>query len=441
MDITRFNLANPWRLNKKWDVPNIPRTATDIIAKWIDEPEILILLGARQVGKTSILYQLIDKLLKTESADNIYYFNLDIAGFKDFVSDTGKLLRFINVDEQCQKYVFIDEIQRLPNPGKFIKGIYDLRLKIKFILTGSSSLEIKSKTTESLTGRKQVFKIFPLSFLEYMSAFTNINQEKININNYDLYLDILNENLCDYMLFGGYPAVALSKTIEKKLFRLEEIYNSYIEKDIAGFLRIENIDAFKKLIVFLSAQQGNLVNINELTNSLNLHRETVVKYIRFLKETFVINEIAPFFTNPRTELTKMKKIFFVDSGIRNFAVNGFGQLDIRADKGQILEGIVANFLLNQISKNKKLNYWRTKSGAEVDFILSNTLPHSCFEVKSKKLENIIVPRSLRSFIEKHKPELAFLLNNNLWANQIINKTQIHAVPSSVFLLNQNIQLI
>ncbi len=438
MDVTRFNLANPWRINKKWNVPDIPRSATEKIAKWINEPEILILLGARQVGKTSILYQLIDKLLKTESADNIYYFNLDVAGFKEFVSDTGKLLRFINVDEQCQKYVFIDEIQRLPDPGKFIKGIYDLRLGIKFILTGSSSLELKSKTAESLTGRKQIFKIFPLSFSEYFSAFSNIHLKDINKNNYELYLDVLNEFLYEYMLFGGYPAVVLSKNLDKKLLRLEEIFNSYIEKDIAGFLRIENIDAFKKLIVFLSAQQGNLVNISELTNSLNIHRETVVKYIRYLKETFVINEISPFFTNPRTELTKMKKIFFVDSGIRNFAINGFGQLDFRADKGQILEGIVANFLLNQFSNtNEKLNFWRTKSGAEVDFILSNLSPNFCVEVKSKTFKKMVFSRSLRSFIEKHKPETAILLNNNLWAEQIINKTRIQAIPSSVFILNQN----
>ena len=172
MDITTFNLSNPWRTGRNWDVPGIKRDVTRELVNWLDEPEILILSGARQVGKTSILYQLIDWLIGSGHVgpDDIYYFNLDLGGISEFLEDQGSFLRFLDAEKGRNIFVFIDEVQRLPDPGIFIKALQDLRLPIKFILTGSSSLDIRTRTHEPLTGRKQVFHIEALSFSEYVKT-------------------------------------------------------------------------------------------------------------------------------------------------------------------------------------------------------------------------------------------------------------------------------
>ena len=141
MDISIFQLLNPWRTGRQWDIPHIERTVTKKIEAWLDEPEILILSGARQVGKTSILYQLIARLLRSKLAEpeDIYYFNLDLAGISEFLEDQASFLRFLEIEKRKTTYVLIDEVQRLADPGLFIKGLQDLRLPVKFILTGSSS--------------------------------------------------------------------------------------------------------------------------------------------------------------------------------------------------------------------------------------------------------------------------------------------------------------
>ena len=312
MDITRFNLANPWRTGRDWPVPSIPRDATKSILDWIDEPEVLVLLGARQVGKTSIVYQMIDELLRNRKvrSENIFYFNLDLAHFADSLEDQSAFLRFLRPSRTETAFVFIDEIQRLDQPGLFIKGIQDLRLPLKFILTGSSSLDIRLKTTESLTGRKQVFHITPLTFAEYLrSQDAPLPVEGLDSDSYGMYLDELNEHLDQYIAWGGYPAVVMTEDPDKKIRRLEEIFSSYIEKDIAAFLRIENLPAFRKIAAMLAVQQGGLVNVQELSGSLGIHRETVARYLSYLEETFIVRSVRPFFANPRSELSKMPKVY------------------------------------------------------------------------------------------------------------------------------------
>src|SRR5210317_2006342 len=201
MDISIFQLLNPWRTGRQWDIPHIERTVTKKIEAWIDEPEILMLSGARQVGKTSILYQLIARLLSSKLAkpEDIYYFNLDLAGISEFLEDQASFLRFLEIEKRKKTYVLIDEVQRLADPGLFIKGLHDLRLPVKFILTGSSSLDIRTKTQEALTGRKQVFNISALSFSEFLNTLPGLhNQTALDPDNYHLYLGQLNEALRMY---------------------------------------------------------------------------------------------------------------------------------------------------------------------------------------------------------------------------------------------------
>lgn len=437
MDITTFNLSNPWRTGRDWDVPSIERSATKELLKWLDEPEILILTGARQVGKTSILYQLIDYLIRSGKAesDSIYYFNLDLAGISEFLGDQGRFLRFLDVNKGPKIFVFIDEVQRLPDPGIFIKALYDMRLPIKFILTGSSSLDIRTRTHEALTGRKQIFHIESLSFSEYLKTVPALSSLPVlDPRNYSIYIGALNDALLDYGLYGGYPVPVLTDTPEKKALRLNEIFTSYLEKDIAGFLKVENIPAFRKLAALLSAQQGGLVNIQELTSTLGLNRETITKYIHCLEETFVVKRLTPFFSNPRTELSKMPKIYFGDAGMRNLAMGSFSDLRTRSDAGQIIEGIVASHVFRKRLMFHKINFWRTKSGAEVDFIISNIKLVQGIEVKSGILKQITISRGYRSFLSKYTTTKAILLNKAMWSETEIAGHTIEAIPISVFLL-------
>jgi predicted AAA+ superfamily ATPase len=437
MDITTFQLSNPWRTGRSWEVPGIQRTVLQDLVSWIAEPEILILSGARQVGKTSILFQLIDFLLQSGRAkpSDIYYFNLDLASISEFLEDQGGFLRFVDAERARNTFVFIDEVQRLPDPGRFIKGLHDLRLPLKFILTGSSSLDIRARAHEALTGRKRVFPIEALSFLEYVKTVPALSSlPALNPENYKFYLGPLNDALRQYALYGGYPALVLSEDAEKKILRLSEIFSSYVEKDIAGFLKVENVSAFRKLATLLSAQQGGLVNVQELASTLGLHRETVSNYIHYLEETFVIRSIRPFFSNPRTELSKMPKIYFCDAGLRNLSMGNFGDLDTRSDIGQTMEGIVIDDVFRKRLVSQKINYWRTKSGAEVDIVVSDVKPDHIIEVKSGSLKRIMISRGLRSFLSKYSPKKAILLNSNLWMEEEAGGCVVQAVPTVVFML-------
>jgi predicted AAA+ superfamily ATPase len=437
MEITTFNLSNPWRTGRDWDVPGIQRDVTRKLMNWLDEPEILILSGARQVGKTSILYQLIDWLMRSGHVgpDGIYYFNLDLGGISEFLEDQGSFLRFLDAEKGRNIFVFIDEVQRLPDPGIFIKAIQDLRLPIKFILTGSSSLDIRTRTHEPLTGRKQVFHIEALSFSEYVKTVPVLSSlPALEQQNYSIYMGALNDALNDYGLYGGYPAVVLSNDPEKKILRLNEIFSSYLEKDIAGFLKVENIPAFRKLATLLSVQQGGLVNIQELASTLGLHRETITRYIYYLEKTFVIKRLTPLFSNPRTELSKMPKIYFADAGLRNLAMGSFSDLRTRSDTGKIIEGIVASHVLKDSILSHRINYWRTKSGAEVDLVLSGAKAVQSIEVKSGFLKGVTISRGYRSFLSKYSPKKAILLNSAVWSTREIDGHTVEAIPTAVFLL-------
>jgi len=439
MDITTFNLSNPWRTGRDWDVPGIQRDVTRKLMNWLDEPEILILSGARQVGKTSILYQLIDWLMRSGHVgpDGIYYFNLDLGGISEFLGDQGSFLRFLDAEKGRNIFVFIDEVQRLPDLGIFIKAIQDLRIPIKFILTGSSSLDIRTRTQEPLTGRKQVFHIEALSFSEYVKTVPALSSlPALEQQNYSIYIGALNDALNDYGLYGGYPAVVLTDDPEKKMLRLNEIFSSYLEKDIAGFLKVENIPAFRKLATLLSVQQGGLVNIQELASTLGLHRETITRYIYYLEETFVIKRLTPFFSNPRTELSKMPKIYFADAGLRNLAMGSFSDLRTRSDTGKIIEGIVASHVLRDRILSHRINYWRTKSGAEVDLIISGAKPVQSIEVKSGFLKGVTISRGYRSYLSKYSPKKAILLNSAIWSKREIAGHTVEAIPTAVFLLRE-----
>ena len=405
----------------------VKRELFDDIYQHLIKPEITIITGARQVGKTTLLDQLKLSLQKDGIAsENIYSFNLDIITDQESFKSQADFIKFLKSRIGGKRlYVFVDEAQRIENAGIFFKGIYDLKLPLKFVLTGSSSLELRSKIHEPLTGRKRLFHMKSFSFLEFLRAkekrvidltardISKIDQRKIM------------DHFLEYLVYGGYPKVVLETNFDERVKILEELYSSYIEKDIVGFINIKNPSVFLKLLKLLSGQIGHLINVSELSNTLGIEVRTVNNYLNYLEETFVISLVRPFYKNPRKEITKMPKCFFMDLGLRNFALSKMGIYSAREDRGDLLENYVFLDLKNRFPQ---VNFWRTKSKGEVDFVVADQKGEFIpFEVKATNLKSMEIPRSFRSFIRQYNPSQAYLINLALEAEKKLDETKIKFV--------------
>jgi len=404
----------------------VQRTILPQIIKHLEVPEITIITGSRQVGKTTLLFQLKDFLLKKGVPEsNILIFNLDILSDLELFTDQEDFIKFLKERISKEKlFVFVDEAQRVKNAGIFFKGVYDLNLPVKLVLTGSSSLEIRAKIHESLTGRKRLFHLYPFSFQEYLSTKDKTLEELIFKKEISPYSQkLFQAHLLDFIIWGGYPKVVLETNIQEKYQILKEIYSSYLDKDIIGFLKIREPVTFTKLLNLLAGQIGQLVNFYELSNTIRITYRTLEKYLNILEKTFIVQRIPPFFKNYRKELTKMPKIYFFDTGIRNFTIHSFKNFEERTDKGQLLE----NFIFSEISKKTdiKIHFWRTKDKAEVDFVLIDRLGEILpVEIKAVSLKTGEISRSFRSFIERYQPKQAIVANLGFCGEIKIDKTQI-----------------
>ena len=278
--------------------------------------------------------------------------------------------------------------------------------------------------SESLTGRKRIFHLWPFSFSEYIShyapALTNlINKDDISgVNKRNIV-----GHMHDFLVFGGYPRLISAKNNDDRIAILNEIYSSYIEKDIVGFMKVKSPIAFSKMVTLLGDKAGGLVNLHEISATLGLNFRTAENYLFALENTFVINLARPYFTNARKELTKMPRVYFADSGLRNLAVKYFAPFTENRDKGKLLENFVASSLMRQ--SQTTVNYWRTKDKAEVDFILKDYHGHiTPIEVKAIELKSPDITKSLMAFIEKYKPAKAIVVNLSLEKHVKLNHTQI-----------------
>jgi len=385
-----------------------------------------MLVGPRQAGKTTLMTGLINEL--EIKGKKCLYLNLDNEKEKRFFVSQSSLVEKIGTVLGGEKgYVFIDEIQRKEDAGIFIKGIYDMRLPYKFVITGSGSIELKEKVYESLAGRKRLFEIYPLSFEEFVNYKTKYKYEDKLENYLDINKDERKDLLEEYLKFGGYPKVVLSETSEEKNIAMEDIYKSFIEKDIQALLKVEKSDVFLDLLRTLASQSGRLVNYSELSNTLKLSLPTIKKYLWYLEKTFIIEKSSPFFKNVRKEITKSPMMYFVDFGFRNYALGSLGNYEM--EKGFIFQNFIFNNLRDLLKhRNVRRSFWRTKQGGEVDIVLDAFPKPVPLEVKYSSLDKLSVSRSLRSFIEKYKPPKAFIINLSLEEGLKIGDTLVEALP-------------
>jgi uncharacterized protein len=274
--------------------------------------------------------------------------------------------------------VIIDEAQRVNDIGLVLKVLYDELPHLKVIATGSSSFDLANKTAESLTGRKQVFHLLPF-------ALGEIAQD---MNNYEL-----DRKLEEILVYGLYPEVYTGNTRQKRNI-LGDICESYLFKDVLQLTKVKYTTKIRDLLRLLAFQVGQQVSVNELTQKLSLNRETIERYIDLLEKSFVIFRLPAYSRNLRNEVSKMDKIFFYDTGIRNYLIDNLKPLDHRIDTGNLWENFIVAERRKQLfyqQQNVQCYFWRTYSGSEIDYVEEGENGLSGYEIKLSKTK-VSVPK-------------------------------------------------
>lgn len=371
----------------------ITRLLQNVIVKNLFKGDIIVVYGARQVGKTTLAKSVLSKYSKLKTR----YLNCDEEVVRQrFAPENSAALKAYIGDFDL---VVIDEAQRIENIGLKLKLLHDNFPEIQLIVTGSSALELSGKISDSLTGRKQVFHLYPLSLKEVESHWSEVE---------------IKDYLTKFMIFGSYPKV-LSQSVEyDSLNTLSEITESYLYRDVLEFQKVKNSQELKNLLQALALQIGKEVSYTKLAKLLNLDVETIQKYVNLLELSFVIFKLTPLSRNLRNEINKSRKIYFYDLGVRNSLINNFNPLNLRPDVGSLWENlmILEKMKVNEYEENKVNRYfWRTYEQVEIDYIEESNGQFNCFEFKYGISKTPKIPSS---FVQNYNLSKYQVVNPNNW---------------------------
>lgn len=350
--------------------------------------KIIVIYGARQVGKTTLVESVLEGVNK-----KILRINGDRLGNETalFSRDLQKLESLVSGYD----ILFIDEAQRIPEIGINLKILYDNIRNLKIIVTGSSSLDLASSIKEPITGRKKQYTLYPISFLELSKKH----------NKYEI-----SQNVEERMVFGSYPEVLHISNKEERVKYIAELAEDYLYKDVLELENIRYHHKLRDLLRLLAFQVGSEVSLSELANNLGLSKDTVARYIDLLEQSFVLFRLRGFSRNLRKEVNKQPKIYFYDLGIRNSIIDNFNELDKRNDIGSLWE----NFLiLERLKRNEYKThlcskyFWRTYTGAEIDYIEEYGGKLYGYEFKWRKLS-----KAPKSWVETYNGEFQCLNKEN-----------------------------
>jgi len=323
----------------------IERVIQSKIQHALSSKKVIIVYGARQVGKTTI----IKEILKNNRQG--VYLSCDEPDVLDVF--TGKTSSEMKAFLRGATTIFLDEAQRVRNVGISLKLLHDTYPELTIVATGSSSFDLANETNEPLTGRNIPFTLYPVSFLEYQKYVGGLEAKR----------------LLDYrIIYGMYPAVVTADDARQEVKLLTK---DYLFKDVFRIETIRKPLVVEKLAQLLAYQIGQEVSYNELAQKLEISRQTVMSYVRLLEQAFIVFRVSPLGKNPRNEVTRFEKIYFYDTGIRNALIDNFDSLKNRFDKGALFENFfIAERLKVYQQKNKDVHqyFWRTKEGSEIDLI-------------------------------------------------------------------------
>lgn len=337
----------------------VERYAATRLKPWLNKNKTLVITGARQVGKTTMLKKMFS------ATEQILWLNADENTVREKLAqqDVQSLKQIIG----SSKTLVIDEVQRVANAGLLLKLLVDNFSELHIIATGSSSLDISEKVFEPLTGRHLLFHLYPFSMAELYAGKSPFEIE---------------QQLPFHLVFGNYPDVCNNKEIAETL--LKNLTNQYLYKDVLIWKDLRKPELLDKLLKLLSYQVGSEVSFNELGNNLQVKSETVESYINLLEKSFVIFRLNAYSTNARKEVTKMCKIYFWDNGVRNAVIGNYNDLSSRNDIGSLWE----NFTISERVKmnttmgmDVKSYFWRNYNQSEVDYIEVNKEKINAFEIK------------------------------------------------------------
>jgi len=338
----------------------IKRSLQPHIESSLFKGKAVIIYGARQVGKTTLIREIEKKYV----GDSLYI-NCDEPDLRAALTNvTSTALKNL---VGSKRLVLIDEAQRVRNIGLTLKLFTDQLPAIQVIATGSSSLDLANEIVEPLTGRKYEFFLYPFSLAELKSYYSPLELKRI---------------IESRLIMGMYPDIVLNPDDSSR--QLRSLSESYLYKDVLQYQDIRRPELLEKLLKALALQTGQEVSYNELANLLNVSKTTIRNYVELLEKTFVIFRLSPFSRNLRTELRKLRKIYFYDTGIRNALINNFNPLDLRQDTGQLWENFMISErvkLLNNSGRHVNRYFWRTHRQAEMDYIEEANGAMQAFEFK------------------------------------------------------------
>lgn len=355
----------------------VKRQLNSEILKRLVPKQAVVIYGARRVGKTTLIKEII-KNLKGE----IKFINADNSIERDEIA-TENLTKLQKLLKKYD-YLIIDEAQKIENIGQILKIIVDNIEHIKVLVSGSASFELSNQVGEPLTGRKRTITLYPMSINEiYNGKESNINSQ-----------------IEDLLIYGLYPKVYLTENADDKKEELHEIVDSYLYKDILELEEIRNSSKLRDLLILLALQIGSEVSLNELSNNLGLHINTVSRYLDLLEKVFVIYKLTGFSRNLRKEVSKSCKYYFFDNGIRNTLINNFNQINLRDDIGKLWENFLMSERLKSLS-NKRIvvnrYFWRTYDQKEIDLIEEKDGKLYAFEFKYKEGKSKMPKEFLKTY--------------------------------------------
>lgn len=417
------------------------RELMEKLKKWEKRREIFAIKGPRQSGKTTLLKMFENWLVREKSVDpgRIVFMTMEDLDTREKFETSPKELIKSYIQDKKRYYFLLDEFHYVKDGGRKLKLLYDVFENVKFVITGSSSLELAGETSKYLVGRVFIFHLFPFSFSEflntkgrrllklysrrndvivdYLKNGTDFSVEK------DIFIDELKSPLHEFLRWGSYPEVIKTDDEETKKMIVKNIFNTYVTRDIIDLLEIHKPYKLKKLVSILSDQLGGMVNYNQLAGNCETYYKNIKKFMEILKQTYIIDTVKPYYKNFKTELRKNPKIYFVDNGLRNYAIDNFLPLESRGE-------IVENFVLRELKAKGfgNIRYWRTRGKAEVDFVIETGRDLVPIEVKHRNFKRPDLSRGFKSYLSSYRPDRALIATKDFWGEREFKGTKVKFVP-------------
>ena len=375
-----------------------------------------LVVGPRQAGKSTAIWSIL-----ASNPGHVLHLNCEEHLIREWCRSPGLFAGDLADWLPPGGTLFLEEAQWLDDAGLFLKGLVDARAGCRIAVTGSASFHLLARTRESLAGRATYHHVFPLSLAEVAptAGSTVPAQHRREAR----------EALERHLVFGGYPE---AWTAEDPRPVLDDLVTAFVLRDASDRFHIARPDAFRLLLRLIAGQVGDLVSYSEWSRVLGIAATTVADYVALMEETHVLRCVRPFIGGRRAELTQAPKAYFIDNGLRNAVAGGFEALDRRIDIGKLLEGWVFSELHKRWPEPGAVRYWRTRAGAEVDFVLEPEPGRLvAVEVKASGGRRPGITRSLASFVEAYSPSLVMFVHRGDAHVEAMGSTEVRWIAAEL----------